>query len=153
MPYRPLLAFVLLLATTSTPSALVGAGGTRVSRAEVAITVIVTGSPARGGLVGAALYSSPKDFPDASPLVRLTRPKTTAVADTFVFLGLTAGRYAVAAQHDLNSNGVVDRNFVGMPKEPWGVSRDIRHAMRAPGFEEAAFTVSADTTIFVRVAK
>jgi uncharacterized protein (DUF2141 family) len=119
----------------------------------VTVTVIVSGISATGGRLGAALFTAPAGFPDAPVPLSLIHPHTSAPADTFVFRNLAPGRYAVAVQHDLNGNGVVDRNLVGAPKEPWGVSRDIRYTFRAPKFEEALVEVRADTTIAVRVAK
>lgn len=68
---------------------------------------------------------------------------------------MPSGRHAVAIGHDLNGNQRVDTNFLGMPKEAWGVSRNPRPALRAPRFDEAAFEVSAgvDQVIDVTVSK
>lgn len=49
------------------------------------------------------------------------------------------GTYAVSCTHDANDNEKLDTNFLGIPKEGWGVSRGVRPAMRAPRFEEAKF--------------
>lgn len=120
----------------------------------VTLTVVVTGLGATGGTVGAALFSTPEGFPAGTPTAgSLLHPHTTAAADTFTFRNVPPGRYAVAVQHDLNGNGAVDRTLFGAPKEPWGVSRDIRHSMRAPRFDEAAFDLRADLRIDVRVAR
>ena len=51
------------------------------------------------------------------------------------------GRYAVQAYLDENSNDKMDFNMFHLPKEQFGFSRDFR-GMRAPRFEEAAFTVN-----------
>jgi uncharacterized protein (DUF2141 family) len=118
------------------------------------LTVVVTGLAARGGSVGVAVFSSAEGFPDGTaPAAALLRPHSTAAADTFVFRNLRPGRYAIAAQHDLNANGKVDRNLFGIPKEPWGVSKDVRHSMRAPRFDEAAFELRQDMGMDVRVAR
>lgn len=59
------------------------------------------------------------------------------------FEGIAPGTYAVAAGHDLNGNRKIDANWVGIPQEPWGVSKEVRPALRPPKFEEAAVTASA----------
>jgi uncharacterized protein (DUF2141 family) len=59
----------------------------------------------------------------------------------FRFENLPPGRYAAAASNDRNGNRKTDKNFVGMPTEPWGVSNNVRPGMRAPKFDEAAFEV------------
>lgn len=52
-----------------------------------------------------------------------------------------AGTWAVLAYQDENGNDELDRNFIGMPKEPYGFSRDARGKFGPPAFEDAAITV------------
>ncbi len=49
------------------------------------------------------------------------------------------GKIAIAVFQDLNGNGKLDKNIVGMPKEPYGFSLNFRPTFRGPHFEEAAF--------------
>lgn len=60
------------------------------------------------------------------------------------FTDLAAGTYAVSAAHDRNGNGKTDRNFVGIPSEPWAVSNNVRPTLRAPRFAESALTLAND---------
>lgn len=57
---------------------------------------------------------------------------------------LEPGRYALAIYHDLNGNDAMDKNFVGIPKEPYGFSKNFRPKFSAPSFEDCAFEVLAD---------
>ena len=52
--------------------------------------------------------------------------------------GLSRGVYAVTTFQDENGNGVLDRNFIGVPKEPAGVSNDAKGVMGPPKFRDAA---------------
>ena len=58
---------------------------------------------------------------------------------------LQPGEYVAFAFHDCNSNGKVDSNFVGMPVEPIGFSRDVRPQLfpipKTPTWKSAAFSV------------
>ncbi len=133
MPARPLIALAAasLVAATGAPLLAPHATTTPANGDGVTLTVVVTGATERGGNLGAALFATPAGFPDGkAPMAAQLHPHTAAPADTFVFVKVPPGRYAVAVQHDLNSNGAVDRNFFGAPKEPWGVSNDIRHSFR-----------------------
>lgn len=59
---------------------------------------------------------------------------------TFVTVhGVPAGRYAVQAFLDENSNGKVDRGLFGIPKEGIGFSNDAKIRLGPPKFAEAAF--------------
>jgi uncharacterized protein (DUF2141 family) len=55
-----------------------------------------------------------------------------------------AGVYAVEAYQDENDNGVLDRSFLGMPKEGMGFSRDAPMRFGPPDFADAAVTVPAE---------
>jgi uncharacterized protein (DUF2141 family) len=52
---------------------------------------------------------------------------------------LPAGRYAVQAFLDENSNGEVDRGWFGIPKEGVGFSNDAKIRFSPPKFAEAVF--------------
>lgn len=48
--------------------------------------------------------------------------------------GLTGDSVSLMVIQDLNGNGKLDRNLLGMPVEPWGASANPR-AMAAPSWE------------------
>ncbi len=47
--------------------------------------------------------------------------------------------YAIALFHDINENGELDRNFLGIPSEPYAFSAPPRSKWRLPRFDEIAF--------------
>jgi uncharacterized protein (DUF2141 family) len=55
--------------------------------------------------------------------------------------GVPAGTWAVLAYQDENSNGELDRNLVGIPRENYGFSRDARGRFGPPSFEDAAMPI------------
>ncbi len=65
-------------------------------------------------------------------------PATKGVTRVIV-RSLPAGRYAVQAFLDENSNGKVDRALFGIPKEGVGFSNDAKIGLGPPKFAEAAF--------------
>lgn len=56
----------------------------------------------------------------------------------YTFNDIPAGTYAVAVFHDENSNGEIDRNFAGMPKESVGASNMT--GFGRPTFAKCMFT-------------
>jgi uncharacterized protein (DUF2141 family) len=66
------------------------------------------------------------------------------------FEGVKPGTYAIAAFHDANGNGKLDK-MMGMPREGFAFSRNPPLRPRAPTFEEAHFTVSGDTAHTLRL--
>jgi uncharacterized protein (DUF2141 family) len=58
---------------------------------------------------------------------------------------LPYGDYAIAAYHDANANGKLDKNFFGVPTELYGFSNNARGLTSAPDFDDAKFSVNSGT--------
>ena len=87
-----------------------------------------------------ALFSSADAFPKKADkaVARLT-VKIAERQATCDFSGVAAGTYAVSVVHDENSNGKLDTNFIGMPREGVGASNDAKGHMGPPKFGAASF--------------
>ena len=105
------------------------------------LQVTVTGVDG-GGQIGCGLHASEASFPMGHEGVTTVWVRPEGNSAVCLFEDVAPGVYAVAVAHDLNGNRKTDTNFLGLPTEAWGVSRNARPAMRAPRFEEAAFQVS-----------
>jgi len=64
--------------------------------------------------------------------------------NTIAVRDVPAGNWAVLAYQDANENGELDRNFIGIPSENYGFSRDARGKFGPPSFEDAAIAVDGD---------
>jgi uncharacterized protein (DUF2141 family) len=96
--------------------------------------------PPHKGQIFCALYSSADGFPKESQ--KAIRRQTSSISDkkaSCEFSGIVPGTYAVSVFHDENSNGKLDRNFLGIPREGVGASNDARGHMGPPKFDAAAF--------------
>jgi uncharacterized protein (DUF2141 family) len=93
------------------------------------------------GFVYCAIYAEPGDgFPSdeskAKTGVRAAIKDRRAVCE---FAGLAPSVYAVSMLHDENNNGKMDTNWVGMPVEGYGATRDAKGSFGPPKFKDAAF--------------
>jgi uncharacterized protein (DUF2141 family) len=68
-----------------------------------------------------------------------------------VFNNLKSGKYAVRSYHDENNNKKMDTDFLGIPKESWGCSNNVRPHFAAPKFEDMIFTLEKDETITINM--
>ena len=59
------------------------------------------------------------------------------------FENLPPGDYAIAAFQDVNENGVLDKNALGIPTEPYGFSNDARGWFGPPSWQAARFHLGA----------
>lgn len=63
------------------------------------------------------------------------------------FKDIPPGTWAVLAYQDENGNNQLDRNFIGIPTENYGFSRDAAGRFGPPGFDDAAIDVREGTTV------
>jgi uncharacterized protein (DUF2141 family) len=117
--------------------------------------VSVTGVKTSSGQVAVTLYANnPKKF--------LARHGSLGVARTPAQAGTTRvcvavpgpGRYAVAVYHDVDGDGHIDRNLIGLPSEPFALSNNPPPKMAFPSIGPSLFTAQAgETSITVRLQK
>ncbi|SHL58678.1 DUF2141 domain-containing protein [Hymenobacter psychrotolerans] len=55
---------------------------------------------------------------------------------------LPHGEWAVAITQDMNNNDKLDKNFVGIPTEPFAFSNNVRPTLAPPDFNECKFVVA-----------
>jgi uncharacterized protein (DUF2141 family) len=104
------------------------------------IHVDVEGLRSDRGQVVCALYSSSDGFPkDANKVHARTQSAASGRRVVCDFTGLQPGTYAVALFHDENSNGKLDTNFMGVPREGTGASNNAKGHLGPPKFSDAAF--------------
>lgn len=59
------------------------------------------------------------------------------------FEDLTWGEYALAAFHDENNNDRLDRNALGIPREDYGFSNNVRGFLGPPDFGKAKVSLDS----------
>jgi uncharacterized protein (DUF2141 family) len=64
---------------------------------------------------------------------------------------LPPGVYGARVLHDLNGNGEMDSNFVGMPKEPWAFSNNATGRLGPAKWQDAKFEISGNTAVEIRL--
>jgi uncharacterized protein (DUF2141 family) len=67
------------------------------------------------------------------------------------FESLQQGTYAIFLFHDVNSNNKMDKNFLGIPKEGYGASKNKLPFANAPNFNENKFTLENGTSLQLKI--
>ena len=131
---------VMLLALVTLVLPLLALNGSAPSIPGNVIRVEITGARNDKGQVSCALFAPGSGFPSkAESAVAHTHSAISNGSAVCEFAGLAPGRYAVSVFHDENSNGKMDTNFIGIPKEGVGSSNDAKGRMGPPKFDAAAF--------------
>ncbi len=115
------------------------------------LTVNVSAFRNTKGVLGCRLYAGPTGFPmQATFKAQLAVPIRGPTARC-TFAGLEPGTYAVVVLHDENQNQKVDKNFLGIPTEGYGVSNNKTYATSAPRWNESKFQVPAGRDVVIPI--
>ncbi|MBW4633323.1 MAG: DUF2141 domain-containing protein [Iphinoe sp. HA4291-MV1] len=114
------------------------------------LTVVVNGLHHKNGEVCLRIYSNEKGFPlsDTSGVQSgCTQIKGSSVKKQFS--GLKPGTYAVAVVDDQNGDRKLNSDFLGIPQEGFGISKNPTVSIRTgtPKFRDASFPLKKNTTI------
>lgn len=103
------------------------------------VSVIARNVPVDATVV-VQVYDSANTFGDfRNPVRELRSPKT--VDDTYLVRDIVAGDVAILVYVDENQNNILDKNFIGIPREPLGMSNNYR-PKGPPVFDRATVTVA-----------
>ena len=115
------------------------------------LTVNVTGLENNDGVLQFGLYNNADQFPNVGETFKMIRVKTKGASRKYTFKGLPKGSYAVAIYQDENNNDNCDKNFIGVPKEPYAFSNDIRPKLSAPSFDDCMLNLDRDKTVSIKL--
>lgn len=62
-------------------------------------------------------------------------------------VNLPAGTYAIRLLHDLDGNGTLNTNLLGMPSEPWAFSNNATGNFGPPSWQDMTFTISEEGSV------
>lgn len=107
---------------------------------ENQIQVEIAGLRNDKGQAVCSLFSSAGDFPKKTE--KAFAHSTSVIRNRHAFCefpGVAPGTYAISVFHDENSNGKLDTNFMGIPREGVGASNGAKGHLGPPKFDAAAF--------------
>src|SRR5512132_2270291 len=132
-----------------------------VNASEIRIMVEGTRSPDGTILIG--LYDSLESFTraielsdkdgflnDPNRFVAVALRANAAMKSAVVFTNLDPGQYAIILFHDVNGNGKLDKNALGVPTEPYGFSNNVQGFLGPPAFDKAVMQITpGDTAVHI----
>ena len=115
------------------------------------LTLNIEGIKEVKAIMQIGLFNDADDFLETGSefrVISIPIDSTTVIA---VFDSLPQATYGISLYHDLDSNGDINKNFIGIPVEPWGISNEAYRMLAAPRWQEAVFTMDADKTIVIHL--
>jgi len=114
--------------------------------ADRTVTIEIRNVLASSGKVYVAVYNSEKAYKNQDPIksyVLESKSAELAISDK-----IADGEYVVSIFQDLNDNGKLDTNLLGIPKEPVGISNYSGKGIPG-GFEDLKLLVKKDNQIII----
>ncbi len=149
--------FFALLAILTTSSVVTSASFTANSMTESVfndgdkkLTVVIRNIKYKN-TIRVGVFASAKDFLKDTQTFKnysLSVPENqTSVS--LVIDDLPEGEYAIALYQDLNEDKRLNRNFLGIPTEPFGVSNNIKPMFSPPSYNDCRFRYSSQQTLTI----
>ncbi len=113
-----------------------------VYKPTASIEVKITHITHKTGQIEVYLFRNPGNFPVHKD--RAYRHQSVSIGSGEVkvmFRDVPYGEYAVSVYQDVNGNGRFDRNFIGMPAEPYALSGEPRFRFGPPLFGDCKIRV------------
>ncbi len=103
------------------------------------LSVKISNIQNKGKTLYVGIYRAGDKFPEFNKFWKNIKVTTTSNEMTVEF-DVPYAEYAIAITHDLNENGKLDKNFVGIPKEPFGLSNNFKPKFSSPDFSDCKFS-------------
>jgi len=113
------------------------------------LTIIFSGVTSDIGDIYVGLHNKKDNFLKKhyrEAVIKIENQKAKAV-----FKNLPQGEYAISAFHDENDNKKLDTNFIGIPKEPIGISNNAKGFMGPPKYKDAKFLIDTNREVEILI--
>lgn len=111
------------------------------------IIIDLSGMKNSNGNINIAIYNSSSSFNDPNNAYRKIAVSATSGSMIITLEGIPQGTYAIGLFHDENTNNIIDKNFIGIPKEGFAFSNNATANFGPPSFGQASFYLPAKSSL------
>lgn len=121
------------------------------SSSNFSLTVQVDNFKVIQGHLVIGIYNTSEKYLKPGEEILTARIPVNSEVVNYTFEGLEPGDYAISIFHDKNSDGEINRNIFGIPKESYGFSNNIRPMLSPPNFKDCSFSMSDHRTVKIHL--
>ncbi len=115
------------------------------------VTITIDNIKGTSGTIQIAVFNKSESFPKVGGEYKLSQFKISEGKSTFTIKDLPSGEYAIAIHHDENSDGKMNTNMIGIPKEGYAFSKNFKPKFSAPTFSDCAIQIDSDQKMRVKM--
>lgn len=113
------------------------------------LTVVIDNIKEIKGDIFIGLYDKAESFPTPGKFFKNIAVKVKGKIVKYTFDNLDKKNYAIALYHDENGDGKINKNFIGIPTEGYGFSRNFKPSISAPDFDQTKIKLEQDKEITI----
>ncbi len=110
------------------------------------LSLVITNLRSSTAPVIVSIYGKENKFPDPTGQLKEYKFKAKGKTLAVKITDIPFGTYALALYQDENSNGKIDKNFIGYPTEGFAFSNNHKPTIKAPSFENCAFNYNKESS-------
>ncbi len=103
------------------------------------------------GNIQIAIFNDSAVFPEKGKAYRVEYFDVNAEVMQVAIDDLPYDDYGVVLFHDVNSDKECNLNFIGIPKESYGFSNNVKPVLKAPSFESAKINLNINKKIHIQL--
>lgn len=111
------------------------------------LTINISNVKSLNGEIVIGIFNTENNFLKNGAAVKNYTIAVDGATETIVIKDLPKGDYAISLYHDENSDGKCNRNFIGIPKEGYGFSNNIKPKLSAPSYKDCKFVLIENTVL------
>jgi uncharacterized protein (DUF2141 family) len=113
------------------------------------LSITISGIKTLDGRIQIGLYNEKGSFPHADEQYKLYFIDVNEFSEIYIIKDLPKGEYAVAVFHDRNSDGICNTNFLGIPREGFGFSKNFKPRLFIPTFNDCKIDLNSNMSITI----
>lgn len=115
------------------------------------LTIKIENIEVLDGDIRIGFFNKNENFLKQDSVFRRYKIAVSNSTETIIIDDLPKGEYAFMLYHDENTDGKLNRNILGIPKEPFGFSNNVKPTLAKPTFEECKFFLDDNLDLRARL--
>lgn len=117
------------------------------------LEITVTNINTLKGSIKIGIFNNPITFLETGTEYKKYSKNVTNDTIIFNLTGLKQDFYAISIYHDINSDNECNLNFLGVPIEPYGFSKNHRPKLFKASFDDCKINAHQNMSVMIELAK
>lgn len=115
------------------------------------LSISIPNLNSREGEIQIGIYNKKENFPKVDKQFKVIYLRADKFQGVCTVKDLPKGEYAIAIMHDKNYDKICNTNFLGIPQEGYGFSRNYKPKLSAPSFDDCKLNLARNLSITIEL--